>query len=69
MAGWYPDPDGAATQRYWDGGSWTDQLAPNGPAPTSSTSKQSDAMVLLRIVAGIVAIVLALDLFGVIHFY
>ncbi|WP_232836135.1 DUF2510 domain-containing protein [Mycolicibacterium smegmatis] len=27
-AGWYPDPDGAPTQRYFDGKKWTDQLAP-----------------------------------------
>jgi hypothetical protein len=26
-AGWYPDPDGAARQRYWDGGQWTEHLA------------------------------------------
>ncbi len=29
--GWYPDPSGApATQRYFDGKKWTDQLAPLG---------------------------------------
>jgi TM2 domain-containing membrane protein YozV len=26
--GWYPDPSGAPTQRYFDGTKWTDQLAP-----------------------------------------
>ena len=32
-AGWYPDPEGKPMTRYWDGASWTDQLAPlNGPA-------------------------------------
>lgn len=31
-AGWYPDPHGAPTQRYFDGRRWTDQLA---PLPTS----------------------------------
>ena len=30
--GWYPDPEPPATQRYWDGKSWTDQRA---PLPTS----------------------------------
>ncbi|WP_099020934.1 DUF2510 domain-containing protein [Mycolicibacterium palauense] len=29
-AGWYPDPTGAAQQRYWDGHQWTEALA----APT-----------------------------------
>jgi Protein of unknown function (DUF2510) len=35
--GWYPDPGGANTQRYFDGTKWTDQLAPfnppSGPGP------------------------------------
>jgi len=26
-AGWYPHPDGTATQRYWDGASWTEHYA------------------------------------------
>jgi TM2 domain-containing membrane protein YozV len=26
--GWYPDPSGFPTQRYFDGTKWTDQLAP-----------------------------------------
>ncbi|KES08929.1 hypothetical protein BU52_02445 [Streptomyces toyocaensis] len=34
--GWYPDPghtnDGPATERWWDGAAWTDQVRPAGPA-------------------------------------
>ncbi|AKZ59394.1 putative membrane protein [Streptomyces ambofaciens ATCC 23877] len=34
--GWYPDPgqknDGPATERWWDGKVWTDQVRPTGPA-------------------------------------
>lgn len=34
--GWYPDPgqkkDGPATERWWDGGAWTDQVRPSGQA-------------------------------------
>jgi hypothetical protein len=26
-AGWYPDPQGQARLRYWDGGTWTDQTS------------------------------------------
>lgn len=33
-AGWYPDPDGANQQRYWDGDSWTDYYTPLAPAAT-----------------------------------
>ncbi|MCV7225272.1 DUF2510 domain-containing protein [Mycolicibacterium komossense] len=32
-AGWYPDPTGAAQQRFWDGEQWTEALA----APTVIT--------------------------------
>jgi Protein of unknown function (DUF2510) len=27
-AGWYPDPEDAAQQRYWDGAQWTEHVAP-----------------------------------------
>lgn len=34
--GWYPDPgqtsDGPATERWWDGSTWTDRIRPAGPA-------------------------------------
>lgn len=29
-AGWYPDPNVAGVQRYWDGSHWTEQTAPVG---------------------------------------
>lgn len=34
--GWYPDPDGFALLRYWDGALWTShtQPLPSAPAPT-----------------------------------
>ncbi|MGA9360002.1 MAG: DUF2510 domain-containing protein, partial [Mycobacterium sp.] len=42
--GWYPDPSGANTQRYFDGTKWTDQLAPfnppSGPGPLPPTKSQ-----------------------------
>lgn len=44
--GWYPDPDGANTQRYFDGTKWTDHLAPSnppyGPGPLSPPNPQSE---------------------------
>lgn len=30
--GWYPDPFGAAQQRWWDGATWTSQIHPAAPA-------------------------------------
>lgn len=32
-AGWYPHPDMENTQRYWNGTSWTDQVAPTAQVP------------------------------------
>ena len=30
-AGWYPDPEDASHQRYWDGTAWTDHRTPATP--------------------------------------
>ena len=31
-AGWFPDPAGGASKRYWDGRVWTNQFSDNPPA-------------------------------------
>lgn len=36
-AGWYPDPDDATQQRYWDGAAWTAFREPAPAAPTETT--------------------------------
>ena len=33
-AGWYPDPNGPGTLRYWDGVVWTEHVAPGSLPPT-----------------------------------
>jgi len=40
-AGWYPDPDDAALQRYWDGEQWTGDRTPATPAPAAATGEQA----------------------------
>lgn len=35
VAGWYPDPKLAGTQRFWDGAQWTEDIAPLANVPTS----------------------------------
>lgn len=43
-AGWYPDPDRALTQRYWDGNAWTQHRTPSPPgAVPDSSDAQTDA--------------------------
>ncbi|KFG72605.1 DUF2510 domain-containing protein [Streptomyces mutabilis] len=45
--GWYPDPgqkqDGPATERWWDGKAWTDQVRPAGPAAAWAAPTQPPA--------------------------
>jgi hypothetical protein len=36
-AGWYPDPENAGNQRYWDGSAWAAPVAPS-PAPPASAA-------------------------------
>lgn len=38
-AGWYPNPEQPGTQRYWDGASWSDHVAPVGGLPKKSGGK------------------------------
>lgn len=37
-AGWYPDPTRAQTQRYWDGSTWSDHVAPLAPQSSSTNT-------------------------------
>ncbi|AQS66499.1 DUF2510 domain-containing protein [Streptomyces pactum] len=45
--GWYPDPgqknDGPATERWWDGEAWTDQVRAAGPAAAWGPPAQTPA--------------------------
>jgi Protein of unknown function (DUF2510) len=43
--GWFPDPNGLPTQRWWDGQSWTEQLAPlSTPAQTVAATPHSTTL-------------------------
>lgn len=49
-AGWYPDPENPAQQRYWDGATWTQNVAPLSPSddasPHGTAQPAADAPVL-----------------------
>lgn len=36
-SGWYPDPDGLPSDRYWDGSSWTESTRPQTVRPQAPT--------------------------------
>lgn len=67
--GWYPDPQMANTQRYWDGGRWTEHVAPfvRPPVPPVAPAKDNGYLIaagvvtalLFPIVGFIIGIVLA----------
>jgi len=40
--GWYPDPAGGASMRYWDGSRWTDALSSAVP-PASPNNARDDS--------------------------
>lgn len=61
-AGWYPDPDGAPTQRYFNGTTWTDQLAPLAAPPNQPARPAKSG-----VVAGLLQ--LFLGWFGLGRFY
>jgi hypothetical protein len=46
-AGWFPDPGGTATVRWWDGASWTSELRavviPNPPSPPAEAASPAPA--------------------------
>jgi hypothetical protein len=54
--GWYPDPSGANTQRYFDGTKWTDQLAPFSglPAPQPRAAARARRLFVYIAIGGAV---------------
>lgn len=56
-AGWYPDPDGAGGQRYFDGTQWTDRTPPPPPS-VAATKNEKEEKATPTIIAGYVFAVL-----------
>ena len=41
--GWYPDPEMAGTQRYWDGARWSDHVAPDSAGQHRPGASRADS--------------------------
>lgn len=41
--GWYPDPNNASQQRYWNGTAWTEQMRPAQPVPAGPHQARAQA--------------------------
>lgn len=63
--GWYPDPNNAALQRWWDGTTWTEHTAPATGASGSAVATGAPSG--KKVPAGIFGILLGA--FGVHKFY
>ncbi len=67
--GWYPDPDGKPTDRYWNGSEWTDntrpQIATNSPVspiqPKKSGVDSSEIAIMVGIAILIFIVALGYD--------
>lgn len=62
-AGWYPHPTMAATQRYWDGEGWTENIAPIPTPQALPPSRQQTSQILVAaLVAGtVIGLVMSLQ--------
>jgi len=62
-AGWYPDPENAGQQRYWDGNAWTENFAPGTPVAATAASAPKKP-VYKRTWFIVIAVILGLGVIG-----
>lgn len=63
--GWYPDPEGRPSERYWNGSAWTSETRPysfvaDKPAPTAKKVGLDQNEKILLVFVGIAVILLFL---------
>jgi hypothetical protein len=57
--GWYPDPEVAGGQRYWDGSAWTENRTPGTvvqPAPVAVAQVPTNGKAIASMVLGILCL-------------
>jgi hypothetical protein len=62
-AGWYPQPDGQ--QRYWDGESWTENIAPGGPPVIHPATARKNWFLNHKVLTGAGAALLLVMFMGI----
>ena len=64
-AGWYPDPAGSGTMRYWDGTRWTDAMSSAVP-PASPENARDDSRTwaLAAHLSALLSLVIGLSFIG-----
>jgi hypothetical protein len=63
-AGWYPDPLGAAPERYWDGDGWSDHIRGQRPETPASRRRKQTGWIVGGTVVALIAIVVLVKLPG-----
>lgn len=61
--GWYPDPQGSGSYRFWDGSRWTDALSSAIP-PASSASSDTTTWAMAAHLTALAALVVGLPFIG-----
>lgn len=61
--GWYPDPSGSPQRRYWDGSTWTENVAPYDAPPTTgaapvATSSMSKGCIWALVIGAVLLLVI-----------
>ena len=71
-AGWYPDPDGGDSLRYWDGTAWTEHRHASGSQPetavdapptqasNSNEDKRSRRRAVIAVLGGLLVVALVI---------
>jgi len=61
--GWYPDPSGSATYRYWDGARWTDALSSAIP-PAAGAASDTTTWAMAAHLTALAALFIGLPFIG-----
>jgi uncharacterized Tic20 family protein len=67
-AGWYPDPQGTGSYRYWDGARWTDALSSAIP-PKSNEASDTTTWAMAAHLTALAALFIGLPFIGPLIIY